>query len=118
MSPEVLAVVGSLGGAVIGAAPLLISSLMNRKVEDKKQFRELVIKTATESWKAHVEHSASKGILPLEHYIIHTSIMCELALSGEKITPEKMSSHLQELDSVMRVLVEYAKVQAPKASNV
>jgi ribosomal protein S3AE len=117
MSPEVLAVFASLGGAVIGAVPGLISSFINRKVEDKKQFRELVIKAATESWKTHIEHSASKGILPLEHYIIHTSKMCEIALSGEKITPEKMSSHLQELDSVMRVLVEYAKVQTPKASN-
>lgn len=108
LSPEELAVVGTLGGAVIGALPQFISSLLNRRTEEKRHFRELAVRAATESWKFIAENTKSRGILPLEHYIMHTAMMCDFAFSGEKITPEVASAKLKEIDSVMRVLVEHA----------
>jgi len=117
MSPEVLGVVATLGGTVIGALPGLISSSINRKSEERKQFRELVIKAAIESWKTRVQHQSTVAILPLEHYIIHTAKMCELALSEKSITPEQMKHHLQEIENLMTILVEHAGYTKMPTSN-
>lgn len=108
LSPEELAVVGTLGGAVIGALPSFITSLLNRRTEEQRHFQELTVRAATESWKFIAENSRSRGILPLEHFIIHTAKMCEFAFSGEKITPETTAARLKEIDAVMQVLVEHA----------
>ena len=106
-SEELIAIVG-LGGAAIGALPSLITSLFNRRAEDKRHFNELVFKAATESWKFVAENSASRRVLPLEHYIVHTAKMCEFALSGDPVTPETTAVRLKEIDAVMKVLVEHA----------
>ena len=108
LSPEELAVVGTLGGAVIGALPSFITSLLNRRSDTIKHFNELVVKAATENWKFVAEKSSSRVVLPLEHYIIHTAKMCEFALSGEKITPEATEQRLKEIDAVMQVLSKHA----------
>jgi hypothetical protein len=108
LSSEVLVAIVGLGGALIGALPGLISTLLNRRAEDKRHFNELVFKAATESWKLVAEKSASSRLSPLEHYIIHTAKMCEFAFSGEKITPESTAQRLKEIDAVMVVLTEHA----------
>lgn len=102
-----VAVVG-LGGAVIGALPSLITSLVSRRAEDRRHFNELVFNAAIESWKFTAEKSASRKILPLEHYIIHTAKMCEFALSGEPVTPETTAQRLKEIEAVMVVLIDHA----------
>ena len=107
ISPEVSTGLLTLGGAVVGAIPGLVSSFLSKRSDEKKQLRELVVKAATDSWKTHAEHGQGK-LLPLEHYIIHTMKMCEFALSGEKVTPESMKTHLQETSALMDVLVEHA----------
>ena len=85
LSPEDLAVVASLGGAIVGAVLGLVSSLLSKRSEERKQLKELVVKAAIESWKAHAERGPGR-LLPLEHYIIHTAKMCELALAEAKVT--------------------------------
>jgi len=117
LSPEELAVVGTLGGAVIGALPSFISSLLNRRTEEKRHFNELVVKAATESWKFIAENSRSRAILPLEHYIIHTAKMCEFALSGGKVTAETTAQQLQEIDAVMKVLAKHASSVSSKSNT-
>ncbi|HMV16308.1 MAG TPA: hypothetical protein PLD21_09410 [Rhodocyclaceae bacterium] len=109
LSPEELAVVGTLGGALIGALPQFVSSLLNRRTEEKRQFRELAVRSAIESWKFIAEHSGGAGVMPLEHYIMHTALMCEFTFSGEKVTAEAASEKLREIDSVMQVLFSHAK---------
>jgi hypothetical protein len=108
LSPEELIAVVGLGGAVIGALPSLITSLVSRRAEDKRHFNELVFNAAIESWKFTVEKGASRRILPLEHYIIHTAKMCEFALSGEPVTPETTAQRLKEIESIMKVLIDHA----------
>jgi hypothetical protein len=103
---ELIAIVG-LGGAVVGALPSLITSLMNRRAEDRRHFNELVFNAAIESWKLVAAHSRS--IMPLEHYIIHTTKMCEFALSKKPLTPETTAQHLKEIEAIMKVLSEHAK---------
>ena len=113
LSPGELAVVGTIGGAIIGALPSVVSSILNRKTDEKKHFNELVVKAATENWKFVAEHS--KAVMPLEHYIIHTAKMCEFALSGEPLTPEATEKRLKEIDAVMAVLANHAiSASSPK----
>jgi hypothetical protein len=107
LSPEVLVAIVGLGGAVIGALPGLITSLVNKRAEDKRHFNQLIFNAAIESWKLTAEHSRS--IMPLEHYIIHAAKMCEFALSGKPLTPETIAKQLQEIEAVMKVLSEHAK---------
>ena len=107
ISPEVSTGLLTLGGAVVGAIPGLVSSFLSKRSDEKKQLRELVVKAATDSWKTHAEHGQGK-LLPLEHYIIHTAKMCEFALSGELVTPETTAQRLKEIEAVMKVLSEHA----------
>lgn len=107
LSPGELAVVASLGGAVVGAIPGLVSSYLRKRFEERKQFKELVVKAAIESWKTHAEHGSGQ-MLPLEHYIIHTAKMCEFALADKQVTPASMKVHLQEVSALMDVLAEHA----------
>jgi hypothetical protein len=113
LSPEELAVVGTICGAIIGALPSFVSSILNRKSDERKNFNELVVKAATKNWKFVAENS--KAVMPLEHYIIHTAKMCEFALSGEPLTPETTQKKLSEIDAVMTVLANHAiSVASPK----
>ena len=97
--------------ALVGAMPGIVSGFFNRRAEDKKQLRELVIKTAAENWRFVAENSRS--ILPFEHYMIHTAMMCDLAFSSEEITEERTSAHLSKVAAVMRVLELHAKSGSP-----
>jgi hypothetical protein len=111
ISPELSAGLLTLGGAVVGALPGLLSSFLSKRSDEKKQLRELVFKAATESWKTHAENSNGRALLPLEHYIVHTMKMCEFAMSGEKVTPETLKGHLQETSALMDLMVEHASTR-------
>jgi hypothetical protein len=117
LSPEELVVVGTLGGAIVGALPSFVSSILNRKVDEKKHFTEMVVKAATENWKFVAEKSASRAILPLEHYIIHTAKMCEFAFSGATVIPESTAKCLKEIEAVMNVLANHAASVSPSKNR-
>jgi hypothetical protein len=114
LSPAELAVVASLGGAVVGALPGLVSSFLIKRSDERKQFKELVAKAAIESWKMHAEHAGTRAMLPLEHYIIYTAKMCEFALADKKATAETMRTHLHEVSALMEVLAEHANTPRKK----
>ncbi len=107
LTPSELTVLATLGGAVVGALPSTISLFVNKNIEVSKQFNELVVKAAIESWKSHVAHSKGGAIFPLEHYIIHTSKMCELALN-KNISPENVKAELHKINDIMKLLEENA----------
>lgn len=108
LSPEMTTGLVAMGSAVIAALPGLITTLMNRGAEEKKQLRELAVQAAIESWKTHAEFSVGRPILPLEHYIVHTVLMFDLALSGKTITPDAMRDHLVGVKEIMDVMVSHA----------
>lgn len=116
LSPGELAVVASLGGTIVGAVPGLVSSFMSKRLEERKQFKELVVKAAIASWKTHVERG-SERMLPLEHYIIHTAKMCEFALADKGVTAESMRAHLQEVSALMDVLTEHVSTPHVKSAG-
>jgi gas vesicle protein len=117
ISSEVSTGLLTLGGAIVGAIPGLVSSFLSRRTDEKKQLRELVIKAATESWKTHAEHAGDRAMLPLEHYIIHTMKMCEFALSGANVTPDSLKTHLKEVSALMDILLEHASTPRGKKTD-
>ncbi len=68
----------------------------------------MIVKAAIENWKFVAEHSSSKAIMPMEHYIIHTAKMCEFAFADTPITPESTKVQLAEIEAIMTVLTEHA----------
>ena len=96
----------AIGSALAGAMPGLVSGLLSRKAEDKKQLRELVMQTTAANWRFVAENS--KSVLPFEHYMIHASMMCELAFSDDEITEQRTKDHIAKVDLIMRTLASHA----------
>lgn len=113
-TPEVTTALLTLAGALVGALPGLISGFFNSRAEEKKQLRELVMKTTAENWRFIAENS--KAVLPFEHYMIHTTMMCDLVFSGREITEEALKAHLAKVGTVMEALHQHATSSVPKRS--
>ena len=101
-----------MGSAAIGALPGLISGFFSRRAEEKKQLRELVMKTTAENWRFIAENSTAT--MPFEHYMVHTTMMCDLVFSGEKITEQGIKVHLAKVGTVMDALRQHATSVGPK----
>jgi len=76
LSPAELAVVGTLSGAFLGGFFSAIIAFINRRSEERKHFREIVVKTALENWKHVSQISAATRIPPLTDFIYHMMKMC------------------------------------------
>jgi len=107
LSPAELAVFGTLGGALVGALSATAIAFINKKSEEKKHFRELVVKTAAEHWRHVSQISASNRMPPLTDYIVHTAKMCDLILN-KNLDKSNIQSRLEELDEVMIALEKHA----------
>ena len=112
LSPELATGLLAIGSAAIGALPGLISGFFGRRADEKKQLRELVMKTTAENWRFIAENS--KAVLPFEHFMIHTTMMCDLVFSGKEITEEGIKAHLAKVSAIMNALHQHATSDAPK----
>ena len=122
-TPEMATALIALAGAVVGALPGLISGFFARRAEEKRQLRELVIKTTAENWRFIAENS--NAVLPFEHYMVHTAMMCDLVFSGKEVTEEAVKTHLSKVGGVMHAMHQHAttmpskhKSGAPKESSL
>ena len=108
MNPTELAVFGTLGGAFIAGFFTAIAAFINKRSEEKRHFRELVVKTAAEHWKHVAEISTASKMPPLTDYIVHTVKMCDLALNT-KLTAENIKPKLDEISALMDVMYKHAE---------
>lgn len=102
-----IAVIGALGGAFIAGLFATITSFINKKSDEKRHFRELVIKTASEHWNKVAEISTAAKMPPLSTYIINTVQICELALN-RKLTAQNIKIELERMSSLMDVMLEHS----------
>jgi gas vesicle protein len=109
---EYLAVIGTLAGAFIGSLSALLITWITKRSEERKHFRELVIKTALEHYKEQVEVSKIQRqthpvqILPLDIYIIHMLKFSELALI-KKIDTSNVEKILAEAEEITNIAIKY-----------
>src|SRR5438132_1819915 len=90
---EAWVVIGTISGALIGSLSAVVNSYFTSRSEERKHFREVIVKTALEEWKHISQISSSQVIFPLANYIIYTAKICELALD-EKVTPKNIREKL------------------------
>ena len=102
LTPELTTGLVAIVSALVGALPGIISGFFASKADDKKQLRELIMKTTAENWRFVAENT--RAVHPFEHYMIHTAMMCDLAFSTDEITEDRTKAHLEKVAAVMRVL--------------
>ena len=112
IKPEVLAVLGTLAGALIGSISTLLITWLNKKSEERRHLREITVNAAIESWKQHVSVAISKNvpaqIMPLDVYIIHMMKFAELVLD-KKIDSSNIEEKLAEVSKVIHKAEEYKR---------
>ena len=77
--------IGTLGGAFIGAVAAVSTTFLTRRSEERKHIKGLLVTAAVESWKAEVDANIRvKGAFvgaPVEHYILNFSKIYDRILS-------------------------------------
>jgi hypothetical protein len=117
MRPEIVAVIGTIAGVSIGALSTLIITLINKRSEERKHYRELVVNAAIEHWKHSTELASRLGrkIYPLEVFIFQMIKFYEMILD-KKIDTMEISERFAEYDAFVDRLIEY-KDQRRRKSN-
>ncbi len=118
MKVETLAVIGTLGGVIVGALSSFCITWLTKKFEDRRHRREVVIHAALENWKTNAEfgkHIASKSgkgvtLYPLDDFIIHQAKLADVLLK-KKTTSKELRKALEEDTELRKILVEHRKKQ-------
>ena len=84
-----------------------IIAFINRRSEERKHLRELIVKTSADHWKLVSEVAVSNIMPPLSNYIFHTAMMCDLILN-KKLNFKNIQNKLKEIDSLIDVLHKHA----------
>lgn len=107
LSPAELAVLGTIGGTIAGGIFTAIAAFIAKRSEERKHFRELIVKTAFENWKHVSQISAVPFMPPLTDYIVHMVLMCDLVLN-KKIDSKNIQSKLDEIKAIGDILNKHA----------
>ena len=106
-----------LGGSVTGLTNFFINKT-NKKTEERKHLKEMIIKTATENWKqSHdlakfvVEKGEKAALAPIEIYIIHMAKLSEILLNPDKIDKNLLILKLKEIDEIIDAHKKYDDIK-------
>ena len=114
MRPEILTLISTLSGAIIGSLSTLAVTWLGKLYEDRRYRRELVITTALENWKQACEFAfRSKGstlVPPLDDFIIHMLVLSE-RLIDKKIDVAEIHKIMKEVDQIVDQIIEFRKAQ-------
>jgi len=109
--PGFLPVAGTLGGAFITGIITYGINRTNKKSEERKHLREVIVNTAIENWKQDYDAAIKTGqgikLAPLESYIIHMTKLSDILFDPDKITSKKLISKLKEVDDIIKAHREY-----------
>lgn len=112
-SPQFLTVIVAICGllsGVVSASAVLLTVWINKRSEDRRNFRQLMVNAAVEDWKQQMEaykvHQRSIQIIPLDIYIIRMIQFADL-IYNEKLSNEDIIFKLREIDELTSKLTEY-----------
>ena len=116
MTTEIEVAIIGLAGVAVGSTFTLILTCLNRRFDDRRQLRELAIKTAFDYWQSDYEHAKLVGerthttikVAPLDTYIIHMLKLAEL-VSNRSITADNVEAELRSIREVSDRAHESAK---------
>jgi len=115
-------IIGTLGGALLAGLIALGINLINKKSEERRHIRELMLKTAMEYFKAACDTAAKTGgsVPPLEAFIVHVIKTSEV-LIDTKITKDNVVQKLKEAHAVSKeveiFLIEEDAAEKAKQKN-
>jgi hypothetical protein len=107
MPSEVLAVVGTLAGALIGSLSTLTITWINKRSEERKYYRGLMMNAAIEHYKQQTEVVLKNGGLlrPLDDYLLHMSKVAQI-ISKRNVTPDDLDRIYGEAEALQVKLDE------------
>lgn len=96
-------------GGIIAVIGSTINNYINKKAEEKKQIREVIIKTAIESWREDYTLTKSRGgvMLPIDSYIVHMAILSDALLDPECLTEEQLLVKLRKSDKLIKAQIKF-----------
>lgn len=111
----ILGISGILGTLVASSVGVFVTWI-NKRFEDKKHRRELIVNTAIENWKANSElvkefakaSGKSAALYPLDDFIVHWSKLADVLLE-KKIDSKKLEETLKENEELTKILDKYRK---------
>lgn len=112
MSPEVIAIVGTLGGVLLTSLFNLGNNWMSKRSEERTKIRELVINAAIENWKEKTDQtlklqamtpSPNARIYPLDFFIVYMAKICDVALKPN-VTRDEVMTKFREAGEMLEAL--------------
>lgn len=114
MEAERFVLIGTLGGALVGALSGLVATWISKIYEDRMHKRALVINAAMENWKKAIELALAQkreiSINPVDDFIIHMMKFSELILE-KKITEANVIQKLSEIEKITMEVQKFHEQQ-------
>jgi len=105
MKPEIIVLIGTLGGAFLGFLTSIITILVNRHYENKKSYQEALLTAAIKHWEATKE-AALRGqidyLYPLDTFILHYAKIIRM-ISENKLDKENIEKTIKECDEIYKI---------------
>jgi hypothetical protein len=123
--PSVAAIAGAVGAlvaAIVISLSNVVVTLINKKAEERKHYRELIISAAIENYKE--ERSMAKIVMekrpeidqifyPMDDFIIQMSMLADFIID-KKLKPEELKEALIEMDKIRKMVQEYRNKELPE----
>lgn len=111
MTSEMILLIGTLGSGLIGASAALLGNWLNKRSEERKHYRQLVI-NALENRK-HVSqslmaHNVRGSYVPLDDYILHMIKFTELMID-QKTDESNVDQKLKDLRAFTDKVLAYRR---------
>ena len=115
ITPQTLALIVAictLMGGLVGSFAAIVTTLLNKRSEERKHLRQLVVNAAIEDWKQQIEqykiHQQPVPISPLDIYIVRMVKLSEVILT-DKVTSSNVEQKLKEVDEMTSQIMKYKK---------
>lgn len=110
----IIAAASALLGALVGGLVTFFVSLQQSKAEERRSFRESIMRTAIEYWQKHHEivlsHSGGKDveIVPIDSYLIHVATVSK-ALFESDLSEKSILEALNQAQRMVKLAEEHVR---------
>ncbi|MBU2564475.1 hypothetical protein KKA23_02765 [Patescibacteria group bacterium] len=108
ISPQIILLIGTLGGTLIGVMSSLITVFITKKYEEKKDYRKTLLETSIINWKRMSEFALKNGgtLFPLDSFIIYNSKLMNAISKNPDLSKDELKRLLDESHELMEIYVE------------
>jgi hypothetical protein len=113
MKPELITLIGTLSGAIVGFLGSIAITWIRSKTEERKHQRELIFQAGIENYRQAFELTLRQGgeLSPIEDFLINMAKFFEL-FKGNKIDSTSIERHLKEMDELNKKISEFRDKQS------